>query len=73
MYNFSVVSSSRFRNVIGDDLYNNHWNDYLTFLSGSAPTLSGSQIQTAEQWLVDCENSTSGSDWFQVMSTNGYF
>ena len=73
MYNFSVVSSSRFRNVIGDDLYNNHWNDYLTFLSGSAPTLSNSQIQTTEQWLVDCENSTSGSDWFQQLQTNGYF
>jgi hypothetical protein len=72
VYNFAVVSSSRFRGVLGDDLYDNHWNGFLTELSQSHQVLSGSQIQQAEQWLVDCENSSSGSVWFEmILSNNG--
>ena len=70
MYNFAVVSSSRFRNVLGSDLYDNHWNGFLTELSQSHQVLSGSQIQQSEQWLIDCENSSSGSEWFEVILSN---
>ena len=70
MYNFAVVSSSRFRGVLGNDLYDNHWNGFLTELSQSHQVLSGSQIQQAEQWLINCENSPSGSDWFETILNN---
>ena len=32
--------------------------------------LTNSQIQETEQWLINCENSTSGSQWFEVMYGN---
>ena len=72
MYNFAVASSSRFRNVLGSDLYDNHWNDFLTLLSGSNQILSGSQMQRAEQYLIDYENSSSGSKWFEeILGSSG--
>ena len=69
---FIQISSSRFRNVIGEDNYNNHWNDFLTSISSSQfnINLTNSQIQETEQWLINCENSTSGSQWFEVMYGN---
>ena len=70
MYNFAVVSSSRFRSILGSDLYDNHWDGFLTVLSGSNEILSGSQIQQAERWLIDCENSPSGSQWFENILGN---
>jgi len=71
-YDFFQISSSRFRNVIGEDNYNNHWNDFLTSISSSQfnINLTNSQIQETEQWLNNCENSTSGSQWFEEIYGN---
>ena len=75
MYNFCNISSSRFREILGDDLYNNHWNDYLSFISGSTIVLNDSQITDVEQHLIKLENSTSGSQWFNdlLSMNNGSF
>ena len=71
-YDFFQISSSRFRNVIGEDNYNNHWNTFLTSISSSQfnINLTNSQIQETEQWLINCENSTSGSQWFEEIYGN---
>lgn len=64
---FIQISSSRFRNVITGSLYDDNWNDFLIFLSGSENTLSNSELQKFENWLTTCENSPTGSLWFEVM------
>ena len=58
-YDFFQISSSRLRNVIGEDNYNNNWNTFMTSISSSQFNidLTNSQIQETEQWLINCENS----------------
>ena len=76
MNKFFQVSASRFRNILGDELYDNHWNDFVSSSYNHNPVLSGSQIQDLENWLVECENSTTGSAWFELLLTeqfNGSF
>ena len=72
-YNFFNNSGSRWRNVIGDSLYNEHWNDFLAGWSGSGEILSGSELQNAENWLTDCENSSTGSEWFEMLIRQEYW
>ena len=69
MNKFFQVSASRFRNILGDELYDNHWNDFVSSSYNHNPVLSGSQIQDFENWIVDCENSTTGSYWFVHLLT----
>ena len=67
MNNFFQVSASRFRNILGDELYDNHWNDFVSSSYNHNRVLSGSQIQDFENWIVGCENSTTGSAWFELL------
>ena len=71
-YDFFQISSSRFRIVIGEDNYNNNWNTFMTSLSSSQVNidLNSSKIQQMEQWLINCENSSTGSYWFEVLHGN---
>ena len=66
-YNFFKNNESRWRAVIGDSLYDDNWNDFLTYVSGSENILSNSELQKFENWLTACENSSTGSLWFEVM------
>ena len=66
-YNFFRNSGSRWANVITGSLYNDNWNDFLTHVSSSGEILSGSRLQKFESWLTDCENSSTGSHWFEII------
>ena len=75
-YTIFTNSGSRWRAVIGDSLYDEHWDDFTTWISASEATY-GSQhtIQTYETFLTNCENSSTGSLWFELMlsDNNGSF
>ena len=66
MYNFLLASGSRMRNIIGSDKYDEHWSDYMNYVSSSNwPILSDSQLVNAESFLQNWEaNPVSGSNWF---------
>jgi len=66
-YNFFKNNESRWANVITGSLYDDNWNDFLTYTSGSENILSNSELQKFENWLTTCENSSTGSHWFEIM------
>ena len=66
-YNFFNNNSARWNGVITGSLYNDNWNDFLSYVSSSEETLSDSELQTYENRLTECENSSTGSLWFEVM------
>ena len=66
-YNFFKNNQSRWANVITGSLYDDNWNDFLTYVSGSGDILSNSELQKFENWLTACENSSTGSRWFEIM------
>jgi|14BtaG_2_1085337.scaffolds.fasta_scaffold106928_2 hypothetical protein len=66
-YNFFNNNSARWNNIITGSLYDNNWNDFLTYVSGSGDILSNSERQKFENWLTKCENSSTGSRWFEIM------
>ncbi len=66
-YNFFKNNESKWTNIITGSLYDNNWNDFLSFVSGSGDILSNSERQKFENWLTTCENSSTGSLWFEVM------
>ena len=72
-YTVFLNSGSRWKSVIGDSLYNEHWDDFTIWLSASESTYgSYDTIQTYETFLTNCENSSTGSLWFELMlSDNG--
>ena len=70
MYNFLSTSGSRFREVIGTDTYDTHWNDFLNLVSSSEPTIvfTESEAASAESLLQDYEATpSSGSAWFNEL------
>tara|TARA_B100001778_G_C18064947_1_gene395929 strand:+ start:113 stop:346 length:234 start_codon:yes stop_codon:yes gene_type:complete len=66
-YNFFNNNNVRWGNVITGSLYSDNWNDFLSYISSSGETLSESELQVYQNWLTDCENSSTGSLWFEVM------
>jgi len=70
MYNFLSTSGSRFREVIGTDTYDTHWDDFLNVVSSSENTIvfTESEVTTAESLLQEYEaNPSSGSAWFNEL------
>ena len=73
-YNFLKVSGSRFRNIIGSDNYDNHWDTVMSQLSASNPPIfsSSQQVSDAESFLQNWENNpSSGSAWFNDIYPSG--
>jgi len=62
MYNFLKNSGSKYREIIGTDFYDNHWDDFVENQSGSLPIYSSSaQLTYADEWMR-----ASGSNFFEV-------
>ena len=60
MYKWLKNSGSNYREIIGTEFYDNHWNDYIESISSSVPVFSSSaQITFAEQWMT-----ASGSQFY---------
>ena len=74
-YEFFQASGSRFRVVLGSDLYDEHWNNFLNHISSSEdiPSESNSKL---ESWLVECEtNNIWDGHWFYeyITANSGSF
>ena len=61
MYNFLKDSGSLYREIVGTQFYDNHWDEVLIQISSSNwPTYSSSiQITSADEWMR-----ASGSNYF---------
>tara|TARA_Y100000593_G_C4316350_1_gene341085 strand:+ start:3709 stop:3909 length:201 start_codon:yes stop_codon:yes gene_type:complete len=65
MYNYLKSSGSLYREYVGEDFYDNHWDDLILHISSSdflpiSPTVE--QINDLDIWLK-----TSGSAVFRTM------